>query len=275
MSRKKKKDKSHSVSIFSDTPSYFPKKSSSYSVFSGTGSSHKDEPSPMEIIKEILCGRPKENPKPLTFWGGVRRSFIVLDNLIAAVLLFYFLTWIKFYSNGEDTSFDVIIGDMTMLCWNNVVAFIIFLGITWRRLYYSDSFPCLKNLTYKWPYNFFYTSIIAASAIYFIYWLRMFVASGFDIDAMFIPYGDEERYQNPVDFLPYWAQEIRIVVFCGVTTIRKCFLEDVDKHYGKKLGWFERKSSQAQKSDTQENHEPANGGEPKEEEYACGDQTNL
>ncbi len=265
MSRKKKKKPQ--ITLIPDNTSFYVRNNSTHK--------HKNGPSPIEIVKEILCGSPKDNPKPLTLRVCVRRFFIVLDNLIAAVLLFYFFTWMKFYSNGAETSFDVIIDDMTTLCVNNVVGFFILLGVTWRELYYSDSLPCMINLTYKLPYQMFVMLVFGLSAGYFAYWLRMFVAYCFDIDAMFKPIGDEECHQNPMDFLPYWAQEIRIVVFCGVTTIRKFFLDDIDMYNGDKIGWFEKKAPKAQPADAPKTTESVSGEEPKEEGCPCGDQRNL
>ena len=78
-----------------------------------------------------------------------------------------------------------------------------------------------------------------------------------------------------MDFLPYWAQEIRIVVFCGVTTIRKFFLDDIDMYNGDKIGWFEKKAPKAQTADAPKTTESVSGEEPKEEGCPCGDQRNL
>ncbi len=226
-----------------------------------------DEPSPsmqnkkkdeggfwlVEFVKFLTCGPKKDNPKLLTSGVCLRRFFIVLDNLIAAALLYYVLTWIKFYSNGADTSFDVIIDDMSTLCLQNVVGYIMIIIATWRWLYDSDSLPCLKNFAYREPYNDCFLFILVMSVGYFLVWLRMLAGHGFDIDSISQPIGDEFWYKKIIcDYLPYWAQEIRIVIVCVVYTVRRSCLIDFDMKYGRKI--FEKKSSKLQQTtDAQEN----------------------
>ena len=205
----------------------------------------KEDESFVGIVKFLFLG-PKENSKPLTFGVFLRRFFIVLDNLIAAALLFYLLTWIKFYSNGADTSFDVIVDDMTTLCFANVVGYYFVILGTWRWLYYSDSLPCLRNFTYRDPYIGFLIFVGVASLGQSMVWIVTFICSGFDLDVMSQP--------NPknFDYLPYWAQEIRVVILLVVVMIRRFLLHDTDMKYGRKL--FERTPSQSQQpTDAQEN----------------------
>ena len=215
--------------------------------------SDEDLESPVGFVKFLLCGPKKENPKPLTFGVCLRRFFIVVDNLIAAALLYYVFTWIKFYSNGADTSFDVVIADMSTLCLQNVVGYIMIIIATWRWLYDSDSLPCLKNFAYREPYNDCFLFILVMSVGYFLVWLRMLAGHGFDIDSISQPIGDEFWYKKIIcDYLPYWAQEIRIVIVCVVYTVRRSCLIDFDMKYGRKI--FEKKSSKLQQTtDAQEN----------------------
>ena len=225
---------------------------------SSVQSKKEESDGPIEVIKFLLCGPKKDNPKPLTFGICLRRFFIVLDNLIAASLLFYVLTWIKFYSNGADTSFDVIIDDMSTLCFGNIVGLLLIVSATWRWLYYSDSLPCLKNFTYPGPYVVCVILIAISSFGYFMYWLRLFMCHGFDIDSISQSVGDESWYNKHVfDYLPFWAQEIRIVILGVVFMIRRLILKDIDM--GK---YFRRKSSKPQQTtDAQENIEPQSGEE--------------
>ena len=181
----------------------------------------------VEFVKFLTCGPSKDNPKPLTFGICLRRFFIVLDNLIAAALVFYLLTWIKFYSNGADTSFDVVIADMSILSLNNALGLFLIMTVTWRWLYYSDSLPCLKNFTYIGPYVACVVFIALISFGYFINWLKLLMCHGFDIDAMSQPLkGIPAYYQD--DYLPFWAQEIRIAILGVVFMIRRLLLNDVD-----------------------------------------------
>ena len=183
----------------------------------------------VEFVKFLTCGPSKDNPKPLTFGVFLRRFFIVLDNLIAAVLVFYLLTWIKFYSNGADTSFDVIVDDMTTLCFNNAAGFFFVLVATWRWLYYSDSLPCLRNFTYRLPYGVCVIIIASISFLNFVAWLKLLAAHGFDIDSISQPVVDVPNYSDYAeDYLPLWAQEIRIVILSVVFMIRRLMLNDVD-----------------------------------------------
>ncbi|MBR5374957.1 MAG: hypothetical protein IK131_09835, partial [Paludibacteraceae bacterium] len=182
----------------------------------------------VEFVKFLFYG-PEKSTKPLTFGVCLRRFFIVLDNLIAAALVFYVLTWIKFYSNGADTSFDVIIDDMLILCINNVQGFFLIILATWRWFCYSDSLPCLKNFTYLRPYVICVGLIAIFSFCYFMYWLRLLIACRFDIDAMSKPVlGKTFEEDHLFDYLPYWAQEIRIVILGFVFMIRRLMLNDVD-----------------------------------------------
>ena len=231
----------------------------------------------VEFVKELLCGSPKKNQKPLTFGVFLRRSFIVLDNLIAATLVFYVLTWIKHYSNGSDTSFNVIIDDMSTLCFYNVMGVLLIIAVTWRRLYYSDSFPCLKNFTYQDPYDDFFWFIYGFSIIYFFYWIRLLLAYGLlklitffgisvDVDInirsiyQYIEREHTSWYNQVPDYLPFWAQEIRIVILGVVFMIRQFCLNDIDMKYGRKI--FEKKASKTQSAaDAQENNEQLNGEE--------------
>ena len=188
----------------------------------------KEDESFVGIVKILFCG-PKENPKPLTFGVSLRRFFIVLDNLIAAALLYYVFTWIKFYSYGADTSFDVIFADMSTLSIKNVLGYLLVIVATWRWLYDSDSLPCLKNLTHSEPYDVCGYIIAATSLGYFFYWLRLLMSHGFDIDSISQP--PEEGSWDDIficDFLPYWAQEIRIVILGVVFTIRHLILIDTE-----------------------------------------------
>ena len=189
----------------------------------------EDEFSPLDLVKYLVCGPEKDNPKPLTFGVCLRRFFIVLDNLIAAALLYYVFTWIKFYSNGADTSFDVIFADMSTLSIKNVLGYLLVIVATWRWLYDSDSLPCLKNLTHSEPYDVCGYIIAATSLGYFFYWLRLLMSHGFDIDSISQP--PEEGSWDDIficDFLPYWAQEIRIVILGVVFTIRHLILIDTE-----------------------------------------------
>ncbi len=184
------------------------------------------------VMTFLLCGPEKDNPRPLTFGVCLRRFFIVLDNLIAAALLYYVLTWIKFYSNGADTSFDVIIDDMSTLCLQNVVGYIMIIIATWRWLYYSDSLPCLKNFTYSRPYVICIILIALFSFIFFMARLKLLAIHGFDIDSISQPVGDETWYKDNVpDYLPFWAQEIRIVILSVVFMIRRLLLNDTDMDF--------------------------------------------
>ncbi len=203
----------------------------------------KEDESFVGIVKILFCG-PKENPKPLTFGVFLRRFFIVLDNLIAAVLVFYLLTWIKFYSNGADTSFDVIVDDMTTLCFNNAAGFFFVLIVTWRWLYYSDSLPCLRNFTYRLPYGVCAVFVVSASLWHFMCWLSMLMSCGFDLDAMTQP--PEWVKHKYYDYLPYWAQVVRSVILGVVFMIRRLMFNDIDMEYGRKL--FERNPSKSQQT---------------------------
>ena len=179
----------------------------------------------------------------------------MLDNLIAAALVFYVLTWIKFYSNGADTSFDVIVDDMTTLCFNNAAGFFFVLIVTWRWLYYSDSLPCLKNFTYPGPYVICVILIVVFSFLYFMARLKFLAIHGFDIDSISQPIRDESRINDCVeDYLPYWAQETRIVILSVVFMIRRLILNGIDMG-----GFFEKKSTKPQTTDAQENIEPQSG----------------
>ena len=182
----------------------------------------------VEFVKFLLCGPKKENPKPLTFGVCLRRFFIVLDNLIAAALLYYVLTWIKFYSNGADTSFDVVIADMSTLSIKNVLGYLLVIVATWRWLYDSDSLPCLKNFTYPMPYYICIELVAILSFVYFLYWLRNLMCHGFDIDSIL-----SEAWDNifVLDYLPYWAQEVRIVILSVVLVIRRFLLNDIDMDF--------------------------------------------
>ncbi|MBR3518673.1 MAG: hypothetical protein IKN77_00950 [Paludibacteraceae bacterium] len=194
--------------------------------------SDEDLESPVGFVKFLLCGPKKENPKPLTFGVCLRRFFTVLDNLIAAALLYYVLTWIKFYSNGADTSFNVIIDDMSTLCYKNAIGLFFIIVATWRFLYYSDSLPCLKNFTYPMPYLYSIGLIVVLSLGNFAVWLRLLAAHGFDIDSISQPVGDETWYKDNVsDYLPFWAQEIRIVILGVVFMIRRFLLNDTDMDF--------------------------------------------
>lgn len=228
-----------------------------------------DEGGVFHAIKSLvllcLLGPEKENPKPLTLRVCVRRFFIVLDNLIAAALLYYVLTWIKFYTTGADTSFDVIIDDMTILCMNNVLGLLLIFSVTWRFLYDSDSLPCLENFLYKDKYELCLMVILGYSVGYLVYWLRLFLASGFDIDTMFIPRENLSWAQQPINYLPYWAQEIRIVIIGIVCMVRRCCLKDTVDRSGRKL--FEKKVPKVQTTDAPKTTESVSGEEPKEEGY--------
>ena len=230
-----------------------------------------DEPSPsvqskikdedkfdlVNVVKVLLCGPQKENPKPLTFGICLRRFFIVLDNLIAAALLYYVLTWIKFYSNGADTSFNVVIEDMSVLCLDNIIGFLLIIVATWRWLYYSDSLPCLKNFTYPGPYVICVILIVVFSFLYFMARLKFLAIHGFDIDSISQPIRDESRINDCAeDYLPYWAQETRIVILSVVFMIRRLILNGIDMG-----GFFEKKSPKPQTTDAQENIEPQSGEE--------------
>ena len=187
---------------------------------------------PIGIVEFLLCGPKKENPKPLTFGICLRRFFIVLDNVIAAALLYYVLTWIKFYSNGADTSFDVIIDDMSTLCLQNAMGLLLIIAATWRWLYYSDSLPCLKNFTYSGPYVICIILIALFSFIFFMARLKLLAIHGFDIDSISQPIGDESWFNDYVeDYLPLWAQEIRIVILSVVFMIRRLLLNDTDMDF--------------------------------------------
>ena len=189
----------------------------------------EDWDSPIGLVEFLLCGSKKENPKPLSFGVCLRRFFIVVDNLIAAALLYYVLTWIKFYSNGADTSFNVVIDDMSTLCFNNVVGLLLIVAATWRWLYDSDSLPCLKNFTHLEPYVICVIIIAAFSFFNFLAWLKMLAAHGFDIDSISQPIKGIPNYDDYVyDYLPLWAQEIRIVILGVVFTIRRLFLNDTE-----------------------------------------------
>ena len=203
----------------------------------------KEDESFVGGVKFLFCG-PKENPEPLTFGVFLRRFFIVLDNLIAAALLYYVLTWIKFYSNGADTSFDVIIDDMTTLCFNNAEGFFFVLIVTWRWLYYSDSLPCLRNFTYRLPYGVCAVFVVSASLWHFMCWLSMLMSCGFDLDAMTQP--PEWVKHKYYDYLPYWAQVVRSVILGVVFMIRRLMFNDIDMEYGRKL--FERNPSKSQQT---------------------------
>ena len=212
----------------------------------------------VNVVKFLLCGPPKDNPKSLTFGVCLRRFFIVLDNLIAAALLFYVLTWIKFYSNGADTSFDVVIDDMSTLCFGNIVGLLLIVSATWRWLYYSDSLPCLKNFTYLGPYVVCGIFIVAFSFLNFVAWLKLLAAHGFDIDSISRPVVDVPNYSDYADdYLPLWAQEIRIVMLSVVFMIRRLILNDID------MGKYYRKMfpKPQQTTDAQENIEPQSGEE--------------
>ena len=192
----------------------------------------EDEFSPLDLVKYLVCGPEKDNPKPLTFGVCLRRFFTVLDNLIAAALVFYVLTWIKFYSNGADTSFDVVIGDMSTLSFKNAVGLLLIIAATWRWLCYGDSLPCLKNFTYPMPYVFCVVFIVGFSFFNLIVWLRLLAAHGFDIDSISQPVGGIPNYNDHVfDYLPFWAQEIRIVILSVVFMIRRLLLNDTDMDF--------------------------------------------
>ena len=183
----------------------------------------------VRFVEFLTCGPKKDNPKLLTSGVCLRRFFIVLDNLIAAALVFYVLTWIKFYSNGADTSFDLIIDDMTTLCFNNAAGFFFVLTATWRWLYYSDSLPFLKNFTNPRPYVYCVIIIASISFLNFVAWLKLLAAHGFDIDSISQPVVDVPNYSvYGEDYLPLWAQEIRIVILSVVFMIRRLMLNDVD-----------------------------------------------
>jgi len=219
--------------------------------------SDEDWDSPIGLVEFLLCGPKKENPKPLTFGVCLRRFFIVLDNLIAAALLYYVLTWIKFYSNGADTSFDVIFADMSTLSIKNVLGYLLVIVATWRWLYDSDSLPCLKNFTYPEPYVICVILIVVFSFLYFMARLKFLAIHGFDIDSISQPIRDESRINDCVeDYLPYWAQETRIVILSVVFMIRRLILNGIDMG-----GFFEKKSPKQQTTDAQENIEPQSGEE--------------
>ena len=236
---------------------------------SSVQSKKEESDGPIEVIKFLLCGPKKENPKPLTFGVCLRRFFIVLDNLIAAALLFYVLTWIKFYSNGADTSFDVIIDDMTTLSLNNALGIILIIVVTWRWLYDNDSLPCLKNFTYRDPYVDCATITAIVSFVYafveLMLWLRFLFVRGliklltvFGVDTESVASLTWEDFMcNMPDLLPMWAQEIRIVILGVVFLIRHLLLNDTDQKYGRKI--FERESSETQQApDVQEGIVPPN-----------------
>ncbi|MBR5374702.1 MAG: hypothetical protein IK131_08550 [Paludibacteraceae bacterium] len=242
-----------------------------YVPSSSTQSKTDDEDleSPIGFVKFLLFGHKKENPRPLTFGICLRRFFIVLDNLIAAALLFYLLTWIKFYSNGADTSSVVIIDDMSTLCLENVLGALLVIIVTWRWLYDNDSLPCLKNFTYRDPYVDCATITAIFSFAYafveFMLWLRFIWACGL-MNLIMDLSGDTDStstltwdnyMRNMPDQLPLWAQEIRIVILGVVFLIRHLLLNDTDQKYGRKI--FERKSSETQQApDVQEGIVPPN-----------------
>ena len=67
-------------------------------------------------------------------------------------------------------------------------------------------------------------------------------------------------YNQVPDYLPFWAQEIRIVILGVVFMIRQFCLNDIDMKYGRKI--FEKKASKTQPAaDAQENNEQLNGEE--------------
>ena len=187
---------------------------------------------PIGFVKVLLCGPQKDNPKPLTFGVCMRRFFIVLDNLIAAALLYYVFTWIKFYSNGTDTSFGVVIDDMSTLCVKNAIGLLLIIAATWRWLYYNDSLPCLKNFTYPGPYVICVILIAVFSLFNLGVWLRLLMSHGFDIDSISQPVGGIPNYNDHVfDYLPFWAQEIRIVILSVIFMIRRLILNDIDMDF--------------------------------------------
>lgn len=220
-----------------------PSPAPSASVENGT--KEEDEFGVLDFVKCIFCGPPKDNPKPLTFGICLRRFFIVLDNLIAAAVVYYVLTWIKFYSNGADTSFDVIVDDMSILCVNNALGLFLILCATWRWLNDSDSLPRLRNFTYQEPYAIGFMVFFTLSVNYLAYWLRLLLALGLlklitflgisvdvDVDIRSIyEYAQNKNntwYNKLPDYLPYWAQEVRIVILCVVFMIRRIILKDTD-----------------------------------------------
>ena len=208
----------------------------------------------VRFVEFLLCGPKKDNPKPLSFGVCLRRFFIVLDNLIAAALIFYVFTWIKFYSNGADTSLGVVIDDMSTLCVKNAIGLLLIIAATWRWLYYSDSLPCLKNFTYPEPYVICFILIAVFSLFNLGVWLRLLMSHRFDIDSLSQPVGDASWYaDNVFDYLPMWAQEIRIVILGIVFMIRRLLLNDIDMEYGNLFEW--KSSKPQQTTDAQENIE--------------------
>ena len=82
------------------------------------------------------------------------------------------------------------------------------------------------------PYLYSIGLIVVLSLGNFAVWLRLLAAHGFDIDSISQPVGDETWYKDNVsDYLPFWAQEIRIVILGVVFMIRRFLLNDTDMDF--------------------------------------------
>ena len=169
-------------------------------------------------------GAPAES---LTYKLTPRRISIILDNLIAPAVCYYFSVWMRRLYYGVDCSFGAVVNDIfyDKDYGNIIILYLVMLFLFWRPLWYNDKKPYWTNFKQSGCYV-----LIALTSAFFIFFVWRDYANLIDAGRMqeFTSYNRQRGIFHFEHYVPLWIDIIRVIGIVSLFWVRRFLLQDVE-----------------------------------------------
>ncbi|MBP5455443.1 MAG: hypothetical protein J6Y37_02995 [Paludibacteraceae bacterium] len=159
----------------------------------------------------------------ITYKLTLRRLFIILDNLIAPAVCYYFSVWMRRFYYGVDCSFSAVVDDIFFDkdYGNILILYLVMLFLFWRPLWYSDKKPCWTNFKEPIPY-----ALILLSSAFIIFFVWRNYVNLIDAGRMqeYTYYNRERGIYHFEHYVPLWMDIIRVIGVVTICCVRRLFL---------------------------------------------------
>lgn len=176
----------------------------------------------------VFGPRKKDVPaESLTYRLTPRRVFVILDNLIAPAVCYYFFVWMKRFYYGVDCSFVAVVDDIFLdKDYGNILAlYLVMLALFWRFLWYSDKKPHWSN--FKQPACYGFIAVVSAFIVFFV-WRDYSALVEAGRMQEFTTYNRQRGIFHFEHYVPLWIDIIRVICVVALFWVRRFLLQDVE-----------------------------------------------
>lgn len=176
----------------------------------------------------VFGPRKKDVPaESLTYRLTPRRVFVILDNLIAPAVCYYFFVWMKRFYYGVDCSFVAVVDDIFLdKDYGNILAlYLVMLALFWRFLWYSDKKPHWSN--FKQPACYGFIAVVSAFIVFFV-WRDYSALVEAGRMQEFTTYNRQRGIFHFEHYVPLWIDIIRVICVVALFWGRRFLLQDVE-----------------------------------------------